>query len=117
MTRKLLAEVSAVVAASPDRVLPLVHRNVTAMGHGTVAVTADTVSLQGGWWYRGEWTVAEHPEGTLLVHRVYNVADSPYWTVALANKLFVGYAEQTRRAAAGTIAKLGGELHCATRLI
>lgn len=119
MTKRLLSEVSAVLGTTPDRVFPLVRRDVAAMGHGTVAEdqAGGTVSLQGGWWYRGEWSVAAHPEGTLLVYRVYNVAGSPYWTVALANKLFIGYGKQTRRAAAASLARLGEELACPARLL
>ena len=69
-----------------------------APGHAsTVEVTEDLIAFQGGWWYRGEWTLAPHPEGTLVVHRVYNVAERARWGVGLANRFFVGFADTTRR--------------------
>ena len=33
-----------------------------------------SAALQGGWWYRGEYQLTEHPQGALLTLRVRNVA-------------------------------------------
>ncbi|GAA2417901.1 hypothetical protein GCM10010404_90590 [Nonomuraea africana] len=54
-------------------------------GHtSTVEVAGHTISFQGGWWYRGEWSVEPHPKGALLVHRVFNVAQWARWGVPSA---------------------------------
>lgn len=47
--------------------------------------------IQGHWWYRGEWTVDESPDGVRIVYRVLNIARSHRWAVPLANRMFVGY--------------------------
>ncbi|WP_211369722.1 hypothetical protein [Nonomuraea turkmeniaca] len=48
-------------------------------------------------------------------HRVYSVA-GPYWAVALANQLFVGFAERTRRSFAEGISRIADQLGCTARL-
>ena len=50
-----------------------------------------TLAVEGGWWYRGELSVEEGPDGARLVHRVRNVARRGGWTVPLANRFFAGY--------------------------
>jgi hypothetical protein len=87
-------------------------------GHtSTAEVTEHTVSLQGGWWYRGEWSVEPHPEGALLVHRVFNVARWVRWGVPMANRFFIGFAGRTRQGFTESLTRLGGRLGCATRLV
>ncbi|MEC3977236.1 hypothetical protein [Amycolatopsis sp. H20-H5] len=54
------------------------------------------VARQGGWWYRGEYLVAEDPAGTRVTHRVYNVASRGRWAVPLANRLFIGFRARVR---------------------
>ncbi|GLZ36313.1 hypothetical protein Lesp02_85000 [Lentzea sp. NBRC 105346] len=46
------------------------------VGHGTVDADPERglFAIQGGWWYRGEYTVKPHEKGALLTLRVYNVA-------------------------------------------
>ncbi|MFF4416114.1 hypothetical protein ACFYY8_26615 [Streptosporangium sp. NPDC001559] len=83
----------------------------------TIEVTGATLAVQGGWWYRGEHTVEPHPEGTLLTHRVFNVAERGRWAVSLANRFFVGLGDRTRNGFAEGLRRLGLELGCGTRLL
>ncbi|MGN9837605.1 hypothetical protein ACTMTI_05735 [Nonomuraea sp. H19] len=109
-----ITEVAGVIAAPVEQVWPILlgerpdHVRKTEIGEHTVA-------YQGGWWYRGEWSLAPHPEGTRVVHRVYDVA-GPYWAVALANNLFIGFRERTRRSFAEGITRIANQLGCAARL-
>lgn len=129
--KKLVTEVSGVVEAPAAQVraalaralLPGgrdVHGRFTvqdAPGHtSTVEVTGSVIAFQGGWWYRGEWSLAPHPAGTLLVHRVYNVARRARWGVGLANRFFLGFAEDTRRSFTDTLTRLGADLGTRTRV-
>jgi hypothetical protein len=50
-----------------------------------------TAAIQGGWWYRGEWTARARGDTSVLVHRVRNVAARGAWAVPLANRLFLGF--------------------------
>jgi hypothetical protein len=82
-----------------------------APGHtSTVEATDTMIAIQGGWWYRGEWTVEPHPSGTLVVHRVYNVAQWMRWGVGLANRFFIGFPARTRAAFSAILEKLSKEL-------
>ncbi|MBN6037540.1 hypothetical protein [Amycolatopsis sp. 195334CR] len=107
---KLLVEVAGVVEAPPERVLGAVVR---ATGW---RVDGDLVWAQGGWWYRGEYLVEPVAGGSRVVHRVFTVARSPVWTVALANRLFLGFGERTRAGVAELLARIGDELDCVARL-
>lgn len=82
----------------------------------TVEVDETTIALQGGWWYRGEYTLTPHPEGTLLSHRVLNVAQRMRWGVPLANRFFIGREEGQRDGFTALLGRIGDELECATRL-
>src|SRR5688572_2393006 len=129
--KKLLAEVAAVIeapvaevwGAMADELLPGGRRSgrftvEDVPGHtSTVEVAGHTISLQGGWWYRGEWSVEPHPEGALLVHRVFNVARWVRWGVPMANRFFIGFAGRTRQGFTESLTRLGGRLGCATRLV
>lgn len=117
MNKTLLAEVSAVVEAPLDRVWdailpdgPRAPGRYTVEdfpGHtSTLEIAEHTFSLQGGWWYRGEWSVAPHEKGTLVVHRVFNVATWLRWGVPLANRFFIGFKESTRKAFDARIAEI-----------
>lgn len=112
MKKTLVTEVSGVVAASVEQVWQVLReenpRHEQTDGH--------TIAYQGGWWYRGEFSLAPDPEGTRVVHRVYNVADRMRWGVPLANRFFVGFDDQVRTAFADVLARMGGRLGCATRL-
>ncbi|WP_219510123.1 hypothetical protein [Nonomuraea ceibae] len=130
MTKKtLLAEVAGVVeapvatvwAAVADELLPDGRRTgrftvQDAPGHTTTVEVRDrTLAFQGGWWYRGEWSVEPHPQGALLVHRVFNVARVARWAVPPANRMFVGFAAATRTAFLDALARTGRRLGCPTR--
>jgi hypothetical protein len=45
-----------------------------------------TVSEQGEWWYRGVTAVEPDPRGSLVVHRIYNVAPNHRWAVRLVSR-------------------------------
>ncbi|WP_083769955.1 hypothetical protein [Beutenbergia cavernae] len=127
----MITEVSGVVTAPPDRVRDALvasllpggpHPEGTFVvedtpGHrSTVELAADHLAIQGGWWYRGEWTVSTHPDGTLVEHRVRNVANRARWGVGLANGFFVGFAARTRESFAGTLADVAHELGATSQL-
>ncbi|MEW9556466.1 hypothetical protein [Nonomuraea sp. NPDC050783] len=110
MTRRLITAVAGVVTAPVEQVWPLLRRQVPAKEVGE-----RFLAYQGDWWYRGEWTVTAHPDGTRVEYRVYSVA-GPFWAVALANRLFIGYGERTRRSFAEGLAGIAGELGGSARL-
>lgn len=83
----------------------------------TVEVTEQTFAAQGGWWYRGEYAVEPHREGTLLTHRVFNAAPRSRWVVPLANRFFIGFDRKTRDGFAERLGEIGRELDCGTRLL
>lgn len=116
-----IVEIAAVVAAPlPDtrdalyaRLLPPdgTRRGrftvADAPGHTSKAEVDDThLALQGGWWYRGEWTVEPHPDGTLVRHAVYNVATRMRWGVGIANRFFRGFDATTETAVMATLSEV-----------
>ena len=52
----------------------------------TVDRAACSVTMQGEWWYRGETSVASEPRGSLLTHRVFDVAESQPWAVRFVSR-------------------------------
>jgi len=54
----------------------------------TVAVdhAAGMLSVQGGWWYRGETTVRPHPRGTLVTYRILDIAPQGRWATWLVSR-------------------------------
>ena len=42
-----------------------------------------TVTVEGRWWFRGVYSLEPHPSGTLVVYRVYDIACTARWLVAL----------------------------------
>ncbi|MEV7012995.1 hypothetical protein [Streptosporangium sp. NPDC051022] len=146
MKKTLLCEVAGVVETAPERVERLVlavspgpvgpgnawlfsshggtveggpERFVLRMpAHAmTVEVTGSTLATQGGWWYRGEYTVEPHSDGALVTYRVFNVASWGRWGVPLANRLFIGFARWNREGFAAALGLIGQELDCGTRLL
>lgn len=118
--KKLLAEVSGVIEAPVDQVWPEV---LADLGRAWAAHPSPkrengdhAVAFQGGWWYRGEWSATPHPRGTLVVHRVYNVAEHLRWGVPLANRFFVGLEGKTREGFKAGIVRIGAKLGCSARL-
>jgi hypothetical protein len=83
----LLREFQGVVEASVDQVAPIVLEAPAAPGI-TVAVdhAAGTLSVQGGWWYRGETSVRPHPRGTLVTYRIFDVAPQGRWATWLISR-------------------------------
>src|SRR6266511_3922356 len=81
------------------------------VGHGSLHQNRARrmVGYQGGWWYRGEFSVEPHPKGSLYVYRVYNVAKKWRYMVPLVQ---FGMAAQVEQGAAAGIAGLGDELGC-----
>lgn len=104
---RLLFEVSGVVHAPIERVREAMFRDAGESGsHRLVDRDEGVIASWGDWWYRGEDTIAEHAEGTLLTHRVYNIAKQGNWAPYLANKLFIGYEAQLRTSLEARIAEL-----------
>lgn len=108
MKRRLLFAASAPVPATVDELRALIDGDwlLGELGwSGAAAVTSGPgvgrapgmISLQGGWWYRGEYTAERAGAETRLVHRVFNVARQSTWVVALANRLFIGYPATLQR--------------------
>jgi hypothetical protein len=98
---RLLFEVSGVVHAPLHHVKERMFADAGESGpHRLVDREQGVIAYWGDWWYRGEDSLRPHPEGALLVHRVYNIAKQGNWAPYLANKLFIGYRarlEQTLR--------------------
>ncbi|MEU8661458.1 hypothetical protein [Actinoplanes philippinensis] len=104
-----LLELRGVVEASPDVVAavlldvgpggrsPLAVSGVVEKGDGddlvvilegsrmtvTVDQAARSVALQGEWWYRGVTSVEPDPRGSVVIHRIYNVAPGHRWAVRM----------------------------------
>jgi len=84
---RLLKELQGVVEAPIERVAPVVLVAPVAPGV-TVAVdhAAGMLSVQGGWWYRGETTVRPHPRGTLVTYRILDIAPQGRWATWLVSR-------------------------------
>ncbi|MGR6917490.1 hypothetical protein ACU635_24915 [[Actinomadura] parvosata] len=127
--KKLLAQAAGIVEAPAARVWDALAAELLPDGRrsgrftvedfpghtSTVEVSGHTIAFQGGWWYRGEWSVEPHPQGALVVHRVFNVAQRLRWGVPLANRLFIGFAESTRTGFLDGLAKIGRRVGGAVR--
>lgn len=104
---RLLFEVSGVVHAPIERVKEVMFRDAGESGtHRLVDREQGVIAYWGDWWYRGEDSVREHSEGTLLTHRVHNIAKQGNWAPYLANKLFIGYRARLEAGLAARIAEL-----------
>jgi hypothetical protein len=84
---RLLREFNGVVEAAVEHVRPIVLVAPAAPGI-TVVVdqAAGTLSVQGGWWYRGETSVRQHPRGTLVTYRILDVAPQGRWATWLVSR-------------------------------
>ncbi|MEV6490190.1 hypothetical protein AB0M20_16435 [Actinoplanes sp. NPDC051633] len=47
---------------------------------------ARSVSRQGEWWYRGVTSVEPDPRGSIVVHRIFNVAPGHRWAVRFVSR-------------------------------
>ena len=66
-------------------------------GYHNVEAKEGQVIVQGGWWYRGEYRLEAHGNGTRVTLTVYNIASRARWAVPLANKLFIGFSRTTKQ--------------------
>jgi hypothetical protein len=84
----VLGTVTAVAEVSFARVVPFLTPERCAIVLGVdqanpagVAVEADpgnhTVGMHGQYWYRGDYSFAEHPGGTLVTYRITNISGQP----------------------------------------
>lgn len=90
---KTLAEATGVVSRPPAEVLEMLRERLMS-GYAMkteLDVERGMVAVQGGWWYRGEYFVSEHPAGSRVTHRVVNAAEWGAWGVPLANRFFIGF--------------------------
>ncbi|WP_232663358.1 hypothetical protein [Pseudonocardia sp. TRM90224] len=113
---RLLFEVSAPVRASVEELEALIDSGwlVRELGWGAGSLGLGPlgsgpgagpsawqgrgrVGMQGGWWYRGEYTAEQIGVEVRLVHRVFNIANQGWWAPALANRLFIGYRAALQR--------------------
>ena len=107
---RLLVEVTApVVATEAELRAFLVDGRMEALT-GARPTGTGAAAIQGGWWYRGEWSARSDGGRTVLVHRVTNVAERGAWAVPLANRFFVGFREQCRRGVAELARRIEDEL-------
>ena len=106
--RAPLAEATGHVPLPPDEVRRRLAARLTGARleqHGENAVLA----IQGGWWYRGEYTVAARDDGTEVTYRVFNIAEHARWAVPLVNHFFVGFADACRAGLARLLAAISDE--------
>ena len=75
---------------------------------------ARSVSEQGEWWYRGVTAVLPDPRGSLVVHRIHNVAPGHRWAVRFVSRGPLAAAPATF---AAHLAALGRELGVAARVV
>jgi len=91
---------------------------VVVRGGSRLTVTVDraarSVAEQGEWWYRGVTSVEPAERGSLLVHRVFNVARGHGWAVRFVAR---GPLSAAPGAFAERVRVLGERLGVATRLL
>jgi hypothetical protein len=77
----------------------------------TVAVDRDElmVTVRGEWWYQGVTTVVADDRGSLVVHRIYNVAPGHGWAVRFVSR---GPLNAAPAEFAANLAALGTDLKC-----
>ena len=73
----------------------------------TVDRAGRSVTQQGEWWYRGVTSVQPHPRGSVVVHRIYNIAPGHRWAVRFVSRGPLNAAPQSF---AEQVADLGGQL-------
>ena len=106
---RLLFEVSGVVRAPLEEVRERLFADAGESGsHRLVDREAGVIATWGDWWYRGEDWLHPHPEGALLVHRVYNIAPQGNWAPYVANKLFIGYRARLEATMRDRVTQLEG---------
>ncbi|MQA86130.1 MAG: PPOX class F420-dependent oxidoreductase [Streptosporangiales bacterium] len=78
-------------------------------------------ATEGNWWYRGEYTFEPHERGTIVVHRVYNIARVGRWAVPLVllqyrlSGMFTAHTLMTQ--VEGVLRRIGDRLGCPAYLL
>ncbi|WP_406635550.1 hypothetical protein [Amycolatopsis sp. WGS_07] len=107
---RTIVEVSGVVSAAPADVFARLERQLAGSEY-PMKLEVDRerrfLAAQGGWWYRGEYEVADDPAGSRVTHRVRNAATGQWWGVLLANRFFVGFRDRVREGFRAMLAELG----------
>jgi NaMN:DMB phosphoribosyltransferase len=105
--RSPLAATGSAVPARGDQF------TVTLEG-STITVTVDraarSIAQQGEWWYRGVTSVEPDERGSLVVHRILNVAPGHRWAVRFVSR---GPLAAAPTAFARVLGSLGEQLDCA----
>jgi hypothetical protein len=68
---------------------------------------ARSVTRQGEWWYRGVTSVEPDPRGSMVIHRIFNVAPGHRWAVRFVSR---GPLAAAPAAFAEHVADLGRQL-------
>jgi hypothetical protein len=80
----------------------------------TITVTLDratrSIAQQGEWWYRGVTSVEPDERGSLVLHRIFNVAPGHRWAVRFVSR---GPLAAAPTAFAKVLGGLGEQLDCA----
>jgi hypothetical protein len=80
----------------------------------TVDRPGRSVTQQGEWWYRGVTSVEPDPRGSVVVHRVFNIAPGHRWAVRFVSR---GPLAATPAAFAEHLADLGRQLGVAAWVV
>lgn len=70
-----------------------------------------SVSIYGGWWFRGEYTIEAHPKGSLLTYRLSNAATGV--SGAIAGLVHRRELKGARAVLEHMLRKVGERLRCA----
>jgi hypothetical protein len=120
-----LLELRGVVEAAPDEVAgvlldarpggrsPLAATGSAVPSRGdefTVVREGSSITEQGEWWYRGVTGVEPHERGSLVRHRIFNVAPGHRWAVRFVSR---GPLAAAPTAFAKLLGGLGEQLDCA----
>ncbi|NQX26952.1 hypothetical protein HQQ81_06260 [Microbacteriaceae bacterium VKM Ac-2854] len=87
-----LMALAGVVHADPDAcfaALAAALRPTDSVGAFTADAPTRTVIRQGGWWYRGEWRVLEHEDGSRVEHELINVARPAHWAGPITGRAVI----------------------------
>ncbi|WP_051166104.1 hypothetical protein [Amycolatopsis orientalis] len=107
---RTIVEVSGVVPGAPADVFDRLAQRLAASDY-PVKLEVDRerrfLAAQGGWWYRGEYEVADDPAGSRVTHRVRNAAAGLGWGVLLANRFFVGFRDRAGQGFRALLAEIG----------
>jgi hypothetical protein len=76
VTHTVLRSYASTLPADPDAVFASL---VAHLGSATVDDGSRLAVVQGGWWYRAEYTVLNDDEGARIEHELVNVARPLHW--------------------------------------